>query len=198
MMALENKQYKNPSSGERGIHPHKFMLWVALGSIVMAFAGLTSAYIVKKQQSNWLEFDLPTIFWYSTATILLSSLMMHLSVKAFKSREMARYRKLITATALLGVLFIVLQFLGFMNLEARNIPLFGIKSNSSASFLGIITGFHMLHVLGGVIALLVIFLRAFRVKVKNYSSVPIEIAAIYWHFVDFLWIYLFIFFNWLR
>ena len=155
------------------IHPHKFTLWVAMGSIVMMFAALTSAYIVKKNQSSWLEFDLPQIFWYSTAVILLSSVTIHLSLKAFKAREMGRYRTLITLTALLGVLFITLQWLGFQSLEARNIALTGAKSNSAASFLFVITGLHMLHVLGGVIALLVIFIRAYSVKMKNYSSRPI-------------------------
>jgi len=186
------------SNEAKRLHPHKFTLWVAMGSIVMMFAGLTSAYIVKKNQSNWLEFDLPLVFWYSTFTILLSSLTIHLAMKAFKAREMARYRSLVTVTAILGVLFMVLQVSGFMNLEARNIPLFGSGSNAATSFLGVITGLHMLHVLGGVVALLVIFIRAYRVKVKNYSSIPIELVATYWHFVDILWIYLFIFFNWLR
>lgn len=179
------------------IHPHKFTLWVAMGSIVMMFAALTSAYIVKKNQSSWLEFDLPQIFWYSTAVILISSVTMHLSAKAFKAREMGRYRTLITLTAALGVLFITLQWLGFQSLEARNIALTGPKSNSAASFLFVITGLHMLHVLGGVIALLVIFIRAYSVKLKNYSSRPIELVATYWHFVDVLWIYLFIFYNWI-
>lgn len=179
------------------IHPHKFTMWVAMGSIVMAFAGLTSAYIVKKNQSSWLEFDLPMVFWYSTVVILISSVTMHLSAKAFKAREMGRYRSLITLTAALGVLFIVLQYLGFVNLEANNIALVGPKSNSAASFLLVITGLHMLHVLGGVIALLVMFIRAYSSKTKTYSSVPVEVVGTYWHFVDVLWIYLFIFYNWI-
>jgi cytochrome c oxidase subunit 3 len=179
------------------IHPHKFTLWVAMGAIVMMFAALTSAYIVKKNQSSWLEFDLPRIFWYSTFAILLSSVTMHLSIKAFKAREMDRYRTLITLTAVLGVLFIVFQWLGFSSLEAKNIALTGAKSNSAASFLLVITGIHMVHVLGGVIALLVIFIRAYSVKIKNYNSLPIELAGTYWHFVDVLWVYLFIFYNWI-
>ena len=140
------------------IHPHKFTLWVAMGSIIMMFAGLTSAYIVKKNQSSWLEFDLPVVFIYSTLVIIASSLTVHLAAKAFKAREMARYRTLIIITALLGVVFMALQVLGFMDLEARNIALTGAKSNSAASFLLVITGLHMLHVLGGVIALLVMFI----------------------------------------
>ena len=187
--AIENKP--------QAIHPHKFTLWVAMGSIVMMFAGLTSAYIVKKNQSNWLEFNLPIIFWYSTGIILLSSLTIQLAAKSFKAREMGRYRTLITLTALLGVVFLAMQVWGFMDLESRDIALTGSKSNSAASFLLVITGLHMLHVLGGVIAILIIFARAFASRVKNYSSLPIEMAATYWHFVDVLWIYLFIFYNWI-
>ena len=179
------------------IHPHKFTLWVAMGSIVMMFAALTSAYIVKKNGGNWLEFNLPRLFWYSTFTILLSSVTIHLATRASKAREMSRYRTLITITAMLGVLFIALQWLGFRDLENRDIALIGAKSNSAASFLFVITGLHMVHVLGGVIALLVIFIRAYAVKVKNYSSLPIELVGTYWHFVDALWIYLFIFYNWI-
>lgn len=179
------------------IHPHKFTLWVGMGSIVMMFAGLTSAYVVKKNQSSWLEFDLPQIFRYSTAVILLSSVTIQLAIKAFKAGAISRYRTLITVTALLGVLFMGMQWAGFMNLEARDIALTGPKSNSAASFLFVITSFHLVHVLGGVIALLVIFLRAYSAKLKNSSSMPIELAATYWHFVDVLWIYLFIFYNWI-
>ena len=193
MIAVQSRE----SNEAKRIHPHKFTLWVAIGSIVMMFAALTSAYIVKKNQANWLEFDLPRIFWYSTFTIILSSVTIHLAMKAFKAREMSRYRTLITITALLGILFIAMQWLGFRDLESRNIMLTGARSNSSASFLFVITGLHMAHVLGGVIAVLVIFIRAYAVKVKNYSSLSIELVATYWHFVDVLWIYLFIFYNWI-
>lgn len=186
------------NSDVKRIHPHKFTLWVAMGSIVMMFAGLTSAYIVKKNQANWLEFSLPGVFWYSTIVIIASSVSIHLALKSFKAREMSRYRLLITVTAALGILFTVLQVLGFFSLEARNIHLTGPNSNAASSFLLVITSLHMLHVLGGVIAILVIFIRAFNSKFKSYSTVPIEVISTYWHFVDILWIYLFIFFNWLR
>jgi cytochrome c oxidase subunit III len=180
------------------IHPHKFTLWVAMGSIIMMFAGLTSALIVKKNQSNWLQFDLPIYFYYSTAVILASSLCIHLSQQAFIARRMPRYRQLITATAFLGVLFLVLQTFGFFSLEAKNIHLIGNNSNPASSFLLVITGLHMLHVVGGVIAILVIFFRAYRSTVKSYSKLPIELVSTYWHFVDVLWLYLLVFFILVR
>ena len=182
-------------SDTKRLHPHKFTLWVGIGAIIMMFAALTSAYIVREAQQNWLEFDLPKVFWYSTAVIIASSFTMHLALKAFRSRERLRYRLMLGVTALLGVLFAVLQISGFYDLYARGIQIIGEGSNPSASFLGIITGLHVVHVLGGVIALLVIFIKAYSTRVKTYNSTQVEIISVYWHFVDILWIYLFIFLN---
>jgi cytochrome c oxidase subunit 3 len=185
------------SSNERKrIHPHKFILWIAMGSIVMMFAGLTSAYIVRRSQENWLGFSMPGIFWYSTLVILTSSVTIHLSLKSFRERAMIRYRILITVTALLGLLFSALQFSGFSYLNDHGVSLFGEGSNPSASFLGVIAGLHVLHVLGGVIALLVITLRSYSLRKKTYSPVSLEMVCAYWHFVDILWLYLFIFLKW--
>ncbi len=180
------------------IHPHKFTLWVAIGSIIMMFAGLTSAYIVRRSQANWEMLELPLVFWYSTVAILISSLTVQMALRAFKEREISRYRTLISITAALGVAFIVLQAIGFASFETKNIKLVGRGSNPSFSFLLAIAALHALHVLGGVIALLVIFFRAVSSKTRSYSSVPIEVASTYWHFVDILWIYLFVFFNWMK
>lgn len=184
------------SADSNRLHPHKFTLWVGIGAIIMMFAALTSAYIVRHAQQNWLEFSMPKVFWYSTIVILASSISMHLAVKAFSARERLRYRLLLGITAVLGVLFAVLQVAGFYDLYARGIQIVGEGSNPSASFLGVITGLHVVHVLGGVVALLVIFIRAYSTRVKSYNSVPIEIMSVYWHFVDILWIYLFVFLNW--
>lgn len=185
------------SNERKRIHPHKFTLWVAMGSIVMMFAGLTSAYIVRKSGANWLEFDLPPVFWVSTFVIVLSSLTMHLALKSFKARQMKRYRDLITITAILGIVFAVLQYTGFGYLYEHGVQVFGEGSNPSASFLGVIVGIHALHVFGGVVALLVIFFKAYSRKIKSYSVTTVEIVSTYWHFVDILWLYLFIFLKWL-
>ena len=186
------------SEQKRKIHPHKFTLWVAIGSILMMFAGLTSAYIVKRSQASWLMIEIPMMFWYSTATILASSVTVQLALKALKKREMINYRRLLVVTAVLGVLFIVLQVAGFRQFAAQDIRLVGAGSNASYSFLLAISGIHGVHVLGGVVALVVIAIRALNSSTRSYSSVPLEIAATYWHFVDALWIYLFIFFTWMK
>lgn len=177
------------------IHPHKFTLWVGIGSIVMMFAGLTSAYIVKRNQAGWVTFDLPKAFWYSTAVIILSSLTLQLSSKAFKEREMSKYRKLMFSTLVLGVLFIVLQYFGFRQFWNSGMTL---QANVAFSFLYVIVGLHALHVIGGVIALVVMSLKAFSSKVRVYSAVPVELICTYWHFVDILWVYLLIFLMMIR
>ncbi len=180
------------------IHPHKFTLWVAIGSILMMFAGLTSAYIVKRNQASWIMIEIPVLFWYSTVTILASSVTVQLSLQKLKLREMVAYRRWLAITAVLGVLFLVLQIAGFLKFSELDIRLIGAGSNASYSFLLAISSLHGLHVLGGVIALVVIALRAMSTSNRNYSTIPLEIAATYWHFVDILWIYLFIFFNWMK
>ncbi len=189
MMATVSEQQR------KRIHPYKFALWVAMASILMMFAGFTSAYIVKRADSNWLEFKLPPAFWFSTVTILLSSLTIHLAGKSFKARQMKQYKVLMTVTVVLGLLFTILQWIGFQYLQDNGVKLIGNNSNPAGSFLGVITGVHMLHVLGGVIVLLIMFFRAYNRREINYSSIPLEVATTYWHFVDAIWIYLFIFFN---
>src|SRR5687768_16654047 len=91
---------------KKRIHPHKFTLWIAIGSIVMMFAGLTSAYIIKRNQANWTTFDLPKAFWWSTLVILVSSLTVWLAERAFRERNMARYRQLLVLTLVLGIAFV--------------------------------------------------------------------------------------------
>ena len=177
-------------------HPYQFYLWGGLGSIVMMFAGLTSAYIVKKSQANWLDFDLPNIFLVSTGVILLSSFTIQMAVKKFKEQNENQYRGFLAITAIFGILFIVLQIQGFMQLEANSIALTGARSNSAASFLFVITGLHLLHVIGGVIALIVVNLKAFSAKTDKNNDLLVKLISSYWHFVDILWVYLFVFLYW--
>ncbi|HEY5406816.1 MAG TPA: heme-copper oxidase subunit III [Ginsengibacter sp.] len=177
------------------IHPHKFTLWVALASIVMMFAGFTSAYIIKRSLSNWITFDLPQIFWYSTAAIVISSGTIMVSRNYFRQREMKQYRLWLAITLVLGIAFVFMQYIGFTELWRSGVTL---TKNVSFSFLYIIVGLHALHVLGGIIALIVVLIKAFSVRVKNYDIVPIDLMNTYWHFVDLLWIYLFIFLSIIR
>jgi cytochrome c oxidase subunit 3 len=184
-MEIVNTQQK------KRMHPHKFTLWVAIGSIVMMFAGLTSAFIVKSNQSTWVPVEMPRMFWFSTAVIIASSITMQMALRSFKQRNMQLYRLLIGATLLLGVAFIAMQWLGFQQLWAQHIT---FQGGGAGQFLYVIFGLHALHVAGGIVALLVMFIKAYTSKTKLYSAVPAEVASIYWHFVDLLWLYLLVFF----
>jgi cytochrome c oxidase subunit III len=176
------------------IHPHKFALWVAIGSIIMMFAGLTSAYIVKSGQANWQGVKTPPVFWFSTAVMLISSLTIQASLRAFKQREMKQFRGLFLATVVLGIVFVVLQYMGFKWLWDGGVRFEGA---GAGQFLYIIFGLHAIHVLGGIVALVIVAFRQYFGKTKNYSATPIEIISTYWHFVDLLWLYLIVFFVWL-
>ena len=186
------------SQNSQGTHPHKFIMWVAIGSICMMFAGLTSAYIVKRSQDNVIDIALPNIFLWSTIIILLSSLTVQIAVKSIKAKEMQRYRLFLGITALLGLLFAAMQTYGFIYLDRHGVQLIWRNSNPGASFLLIIIGLHALHVLAGVVALIVMFCKIYFSKTKSYSSIPAEVLATYWHFVDVLWIYLLLFLIFIR
>ncbi len=175
---------------DKKIHPHKFTLWVGIGSILMMFAGLTSAYIVKRNMANWINFELPAAFWFSTAASALSSVTMVLAVKFFRERNMLKYRTLLAATLVLGLMFVGLQAFGFYQMVEQGIWL---GKTTSVDFLYVIVGLHALHVIGGIIALMVMLFRAFSVKTRNYSIVPVQLISTYWHFVGILWIYLLVF-----
>jgi cytochrome c oxidase subunit 3 len=177
-------------------HPYQFFLWAGLGSIVMMFAGLTSAYIVKKSQANWLEFELPSVFMISTVVILISSFTIQMAAKKFKEQNENQYRGFLSVTAILGVVFMVLQVQGFMALQDNSIALIGPKSNSAASFLFVITVLHLIHVFGGIIALIWISFRSFSNKNSMNNDLPVKLISSYWHFVDILWVYLFVFLHW--
>ena len=176
---------------QKKMHPHKFTLWVAIGSIVMMFAGLTSAFVVKSNQTSWVPVEMPKVFWISTAAIMLSSITLQLALRSFKQREMQQYRMFIGITLLLGAAFIALQWMGFQQLWNQQITFNG---GGAGQFLYVIFGLHALHVAAGVITLAVMFIKAFAGRIKLYSAVPVEVAAIYWHFVDLLWLYILIFF----
>ncbi len=177
------------------IHPHKFTLWIAIGSIIMMFAGLTSAYIVKSGQAGWHEVKTPMLFWYSTALLLTSSITIQAALRSFKHRSMATFRALLLATLVLGLAFVVIQYKGFLWLWDRGVHFEG--SSGAGQFLYIIFGLHALHVLGGLVALVSLFIRQYIGRFRSYNVTPIEIMSTYWHFVDVLWIYLFVFFIWI-
>ena len=174
------------------IHPQLFGLWLALASITMMFGALTSAYIVRQAAGNWLEFRLPDLFIVSTIVILLSSISLQFSYNAYKSQKELIYKSGLLLSLILGVTFLVLQYNAWMQLFNMGVDM---KINPSGSFLYVITGVHAAHIIGGVTAMIVACLHAFTLPFffSKQRKVRFQMVLHYWHFVDVLWVYLFIF-----
>lgn len=174
------------------IHPWKFALWAACGSITMMFAAWTSAYVVRHAAGNWLEFKIPNIFFINTAVMILSSIALQFSYNSFKKGNESSYKIALVLTSILGFAFIVLQYVGWQELTAIGVT-FGL--NDSGNFFYVLTGFHAAHVLGGVAALFVALMHAFGLKFNPTPKrlLRLELTATYWHFVGFLWLYLLLF-----
>ena len=175
------------------IDSKKLALLIGCASIVMMFAGLTSAYIVRRAGGNWLEFRLPNIFFINSIVMLLSSVAIHSAYIFFKRGNEFLYKGLLVLSFILGLTFVILQYQGWLDLTAIGVELTG---NPAGSFIYVISGIHAAHVLGGLAAILVAMIQAFSLKYKvtKKRKLRFELTLIYWHFVDFLWIYLLVFF----
>lgn len=171
----------------------KFLLWIGLVSIAMMFAGLTSGYIVRRQTGTWLKFELPFTFWISTAIILISSLSMNRAVQLIRKNEIKKLPTAVLITFLLGLCFGVFQVISWAILIRNNIYFTGTESSASGSYLYILCALHLCHILGGLIALGVVFVRSLLKKYSADNHLGIKLCATYWHFLDGLWVYLFIF-----
>ncbi|MFY7671077.1 cytochrome c oxidase subunit 3 [Tenacibaculum sp. MEBiC06402] len=173
----------------------KPMLWVSLISMVMFFAGLTSAYIVSSKREDWVSFDLPQAFYISTVLIVLSSIALFLSQSFLKKDDLQKSMLLLIATFVLGLAFVWYQYIGFKELESLGLYFTGPKSTVSTSFVIGITFIHVLHLLAGVVVLMVVIYNHFKKKYSSTNMLGFELGAIFWHFVDLLWILLFLFFK---
>ena len=174
----------------KSVNAKKFALWLFIVSICMLFAGLTSAYIVKKSDGRWLQFDMPDMFLYSTVVLVLSSVAMHWTYLKAKDNSLKAVKIGITATAAIAIAFFYMQYLSWVKLVAQDVFLVG---NPSGSFVYIFSGLHLAHLIGGLVFLLVVFLDTMSYKVHSKSMLAIEMCTTYWHFLGGLWIYLYLF-----
>ncbi|CAM1371831.1 Cytochrome oxidase subunit III [Tenacibaculum litoreum] len=176
----------------------KPMLWISMISMVMFFAGLTSAYVVSMNREDWVTFDLPQAFYISTVLIVLSSVTLFFSQKLLKKDNIQASFTLLLITLVLGLGFVWYQYVGFNELKAVGLYFTGPESTVSTSFIIGITFMHILHLLAGIIVLLVVIYNHFKKKYSSADMLGFELGAIFWHFVDVLWIYLFFFFYFIR
>ena len=174
------------------INPQLFSLWVGMASIVMLFGAFTSAYIVKQGAGNWLDFPIPRLFYISTGLIVLSSVSLHIARNMFHDGKESLYKIFLLLTLLLGLSFVGCQYFGWQEMKSYGVDL---KVNVAGSFFYLITFAHAAHVVGGIAALIATSINAFTLKFNPTESRKnrLEMVLHYWHFVDLLWIYLFIF-----
>lgn len=176
----------------------KPLLWVGIVSIIMLFAGLTSAYVVRADNGNWLIFNLPNIFFVSTAVIITSSITMFLALQMAKKDNFKGVILAVLITFVLGLVFTYTQFQGWKELTSKGIVFAGKYANASGSFLYVLTGLHLAHLFGGLISLFVTFINSVKRKYSAANTLGLELCSIYWHFLDILWVYLFLFLYYIR
>jgi cytochrome c oxidase subunit 3 len=178
----------------RTARSYKLILLFAMVSMTMMFAGLTSAYVVSQSRADWLkDFQLPSAFYFSTIAILGCSITFHLAKKAIQKDNHSKTTSLLLATLALGIGFVVLQFVGFGQIVAAGHYFTGSESSITTTFLYVVVVVHLIHLAGGMISLLIIIYNHFKQKYNSTQTLGIELGAMYWHFLDFLWVYLFLF-----
>jgi cytochrome c oxidase subunit 3 len=171
----------------------KQMMWFAIASLVMMFAGLTSAYVVSSSRRDWVDIDMPNEFFYSTGVILLSSLTLWLAKSLIKKGDKGAAMIFTVVTFVLGTIFVVMQFSGFDTIISMGYRFTGAASNVNASFIYVIVAAHLAHIVAGLVALLVMTVQTLRGKYTKENLLGFELGSIFWHFVDVLWIYLLLF-----
>ncbi len=172
----------------------KNILWFGIISLTMSFAGLTSAYVVSKERPDWISsFELPQAFQISLALIVASSFTIFFALRFIKKQNNALGMFFLVTTFLLGVLFVVFQFVGFSEIIESGYNFTGPTSSITTSFIYLVVLLHVAHVFAGLIALLVVIYNHYKQKYENGKTLGVELAATFWHFVDVVWIYLFLF-----
>ena len=179
--------------------PFQFMLWLGIAGSVMAFTILLTVYLIRQTRSDWKVAPLPTYFLISTAIIVLSSITLHVANNAFRKDAYGQYRLMMGATIASGFIFVILQFLGWKQLIESGMSM---ANNISSAFIYLLSGLHILHIVGGIFILTWAFVESlknlsyvdsFVYSVNPPNQLKIKLITIYWHFVDVLWLYLFAF-----
>jgi cytochrome c oxidase subunit 3 len=177
------------------MHPKKFAMWLFLASVGMLFAAFSSGYIVRRAEGNWVLFELPTLFYYNTAVILLSTVTMQWAYASARKDNLGRVKWLVSITAILGILFLSGQFLAWAELVKMSAHWVG---NVSGSFIYVFTGLHGVHLVSAIIFLFIVLNSTWKYRVHSKNMAQMEMCTTYWHFLTGLWVYLFVFLLVLR
>lgn len=173
------------------MHPKKFIVWLFIVSSIMMFAGWTSAYIVAQSDGVGSAIELPSLFGITTAMLVLSSITMHLAYRSAKKDNLAQLRLFTIITFGLGLAFMIGQYYAFGQLVDQEV--FFVGGSAIDSFTYVLPFMHGVHIIAGLIFLLVVLVKVFRYKVHSKNMLSMEMCTTYWHFLDGLWLYLFLF-----
>ena len=176
-----------------GWHPKRVLLILLILSIVMMFAAFTSGYIVRRDEGNWREFDLPASLLINSILIILSSVSMQWASFSARKDEIGRVKTGLIITLVLGLAFLVGQYHSFGDLVASNTYFGGADANPSGSFLYVLMGVHAFHLITGLVFLAVVLRRTLSYQVHSRALLSIGNATLYWHFLGGLWLYLYLF-----
>ena len=180
----------NTEETKLNIRPIKFVLWLFIVASIMLFAAFTSGYIVRRAEGNWVEFELPSMFMVSTLFIIASSGTMHWAYLSGKKLDFDKQKLALWLTIALGVAFLACQYFAWLQLIAEKVFFVG---NPSGSFLYVISGLHGVHIIAGICVLLAPLIGVYRNIAQVKNMLRLELASIFWHFLDILWIYLYVF-----
>lgn len=185
---------KTLNENQRKVRASKHMLWIAISSMIMMFAGIISAYVVSSYRKDWLtDFQLPMAFWWSTLTILLSSLVLWQAKRFILNNQIKQAAAVVAVSFVLGILFTILQFEGFSQIIDMGYYFTGSSSNITMTFLYLIVLVHLLHLFAGLVVLLVLLVKTLKGSYTSNHYNGFSLGATFWHFVDVLWIFLILF-----
>lgn len=171
----------------------KMILWIFIITIVMLFGAWTSAYIVSKSEGRWLVFPMPNMMLYSTIALLVSSVTMHFAYKSAQVDNLERLKIFLFITFALAFVFMFLQYASFKELISNEIYFTGKTSSVSSQYLYSLTFFHALHIVAGIVFLFLTLIKSIRKDIHSKNMLTLELCATFWHFLDGLWLYLYIF-----
>ena len=172
----------------------KMMLWFGMISMSMTFAGLTSAYVVSSSRADWIQqIELPFAFTLSTLIIISSSGTFYLALKMIQSDNIKAAQGLLLTTLALAIAFVLFQFQGFNGIIDKGYYFTGPESSITTSYLYVLVLLHLAHLTAGLVIVLNVFFKTLKGKYAQGNTLGFELALTFWHFLDILWVYLFLF-----
>lgn len=181
---------RGPSNWQVPPGAYRTGIWVAIASISMLFLALTSAMVVRAGgSSDWVRIALPRVLYFNTFILILSSVTFELSRRFLKKGSNTKFALWLYLTTALGIIFLAGQLMAWRQLAAQGIH---VATNASGSFFYVLTAVHGVHVLAGILVLLYLVFRTRRIIGNPRKRIAVDVTAIYWHFVDGLWIYVLI------